>query len=437
MRAANSVSEQHTGLSGLALTLRFATRRGVLSLTRLGWGLAVPVFFLALIGLAMIHATDATAAKTVDLRSDDVTPAANVNWLRSAYAAIGPLTFKQGIFILGGVGVMLLILWPSYQKIGRYAYLIYWAVIGLLLVLVIDRFVFDIPDVLVPELRNARRWIQFGLFSIQPSEFMKPALILVLARYLRFRKSYRRWRGLFVPFLLTMLPMVLILFQPDLGTLLMLLPVLFAMLFAAGARMRHLLTIVLLGTATLPFFYYYGMAEYQQMRVQVLFRQNTDNERWHMGPGYQLRQSKIALGTGGVFGEGYGQGPFVRHDLLPDEHNDFIYAIVGHQWGIVGCVLVLIAYAVIVLCGVEVATVTNDPFGRLLAVGVIVMIVAQALLNISMTIGLAPITGMTLPFVSYGGSSLWANFIGLGLLVNVAQRRPMLIAHRPFEHHDD
>ena len=267
---------------------------------------------------------------------------------------------------------------------------------------------------------------------------MKLALILTLARYLRFRSSYRRWWGLGVPFLLTIIPMVLILFQPDLGTLLMLLPVLFTMLFVAGARLRHLLIVVVLGCATMPFFYFYGMQEYQRTRIQVLFKQDVADEAWHMDEGYQLRQSKIALGTGRLTGTGYREGLFVQYDgLLPEEHNDFIFAIIGHQWGLIGAVLVIAAYGVIVLVGLEVATVTNDPFGRLLAIGVIVMIVVQALLNICMTVGLAPITGMTLPFVSAGGSSLWANFLALGLLVNVAQRRPMLITNPPFEHHDD
>ena len=198
-----------------------------------------------------------------------------------------------------------------------------------------------------------------------------------------------------------------------------------------------LATVVLLGCATLPVFYFVGMKDYQQQRVQVLFKQNVADETWHMGPGYQLRQSLIALGTGGVTGQGREQGAFVHYGLLPEEHNDFIFAVIGNQWGLVGAVLIIVAYVVIIICGLEVATVTNDPFGRLLAVGVVVMIVVQALLNICMNLGLAPITGMTLPFVSAGGSSLWANFLALGLLVNVAQRRPMLIGHPPFEHWDD
>jgi rod shape determining protein RodA len=180
------------------------------------------------------------------------------------------------------------------------------------------------------------------------------------------------------------------------------------------------------------------MQKYQRARIQVLFRQNSTDEAWQMDQGYQLRQSKIALGTGGLTGTGYGEGVFVQYrDLLPEEHNDFIFAIIGHQWGLLGGVLVILAYGVIVICGLEVATVTNDPFGRLVAVGVVVMIAAQALLNICMNVGLAPITGMPLPFVSAGGSSLWTNFLGLGLLVNVTQRRPLLIARPPFEHHDE
>jgi cell division protein FtsW (lipid II flippase) len=339
---------------------------------------------------------------------------------------------RQALYLLTGVLLMGLVLWPSYQKIGWYAYPLYGLAIALLALLVLDRFV-DVP--LVPVSRATRRWIRAGPLGIQPSEFMKVALILALARYLRFRHSYRRLRGLIPPLLLTLLPMVLILFQPDLGTLLMLLPVLLAMLFVAGARWRHLALVIVLGCATLPLFYLYGMKDYQRARIQVLFRQGTADEAWQQDEGYQLRQSKIALGTGGWTGTGYGTGIFVQYeDLLPEEHNDFIFAIIGHQWGFVGAVLVILAYALIVLFGLEVATLTNDPFGRLLAVGVVVMIVAQALLNICMTIGLAPITGMTLPFVSAGGSSLWANFIALGLLLNVAQRRPLLIARPPFEH---
>lgn len=409
-----------------------------LNLTLLGWGLAVPVLFLGIVGVACIHATergDAAAGQLSPLGTTQPAEPAERNWPAAAYRAVGELTTRQIVYFFTGIGLLAAALWPSYQKIGKLAYWAYGVTLALLIALMADKYV-DLP--LIREINGARRWIDLGLFSLQPSEFMKPVLILTLARYLRFRDSYRRWSGLLPPFLLTVAPMILILGQPDLGTMLMLLPVLFIMLFVAGARPRHLALTVLLGAGTLPFFYFHAMRDYQRARVQIMFRQNTPDERWHRGPGYQLRQSKIALGAGGLTGEGYGQGVFIESPapLLPEEHNDFIFAIIGHQWGLVGGALVILAYAVIVFFGIEVATATNDPFGRLLAIGVIVMIVVQALLNIGMTVGLAPITGMTLPFVSAGGSSLWANFIGLGLLLNVAQRRPMLIADPPFEHGD-
>ncbi len=411
---------------------------GLFSIPRLGWGLALPVLFLSAIGLASIHATEREEeARTVEIAAGSAGPVAPASPIDRVVDFIGPQTLKQLFFLVTGVGLMVMAAGVPYQEIGRFAYPIYWAVMVMLALLALDRFIDDYVDLpFVPVRRDTRRWIAVGPVGVQPSEFMKVAIILALARYLRYRDNYRRWSGLLTPFLLTTLPMGLILLQPDLGTLLMLLPVLFAMLFVAGARIRHLLLIVMLGVVTMPVFYVYGFQEYQKRRVQVMFRQDSQDERWHMNEGYQLRQSKIALGTGGVLGEGYGQGTFVRYDLLPERSNDFIFSIIGHQWGYVGSLLILTAYTLIVLFGIEIATATNEPLGRLLAIGAIVMIVAQALFNIGMTIGIAPISGMTLPFVSAGGSSLWANFIGLGLMLNVAKRRPLIIANPPFEFED-
>ncbi|MDX2200326.1 MAG: FtsW/RodA/SpoVE family cell cycle protein [Phycisphaerae bacterium] len=406
-------------------------RHGLFEFTGLGWGLALPVFLLSLLGLFCIHATDRLGAAGASGETE---------WIFAEWAAVlGPATVRQLAFILTGVGLMIVTLLPSYTRIGKHAYLFYGLVMAALVALIIDRYVWDVPDWLIPVRRNTRRWLTLGsYFSIQPSEFMKLGLILALARYLRYRDSYRTWAGLVPPFLFTVAPMLLILKQPDLGTLLMLLPVLFCMLFVAGARKRHLVTVILAGAALLPAFYAWGMSDYQRDRIRVVFMQSSPDERWHMDKGYQLRQAKIALALGGLTGEGYGRGLFLEANtqLLPEENNDFIFAIIGHQFGLIGCLVLISLYAVIVICGVEIATKTNDPFGRLLAVGVIVMIVLQALLNVCENIGMAPITGITLPFVSAGGSSVWANFIALGLLVNVAQRRPMMMMRKPFEHRD-
>lgn len=407
--------------------------RRLLNLTRLGWGLALPVALLVGVGLACIHATDRTATPATQLTPPTTSDVQA--WTLYIYHVIGPYTTKQIAFTLTGVGLMLLAMKIGYHRVSQHAYIIYGFVILLLIVLVLDRYV-DIP--FVPVSRNTRRWLEIFGVRLQPSEFMKLALVICLASYLRFRDSYRTWSGLITPFVLTLVPMGLIMLQPDLGTLLMLLPVLLALLFVAGARLRHLAAVIIAGTLLAVPFYAYGMEAYQKQRVEVLLRQNVNNEAWHMDEGYQLRQSKMALATGGLLGQGYRAGIFVEYDgLLPEEHNDFIFAIIGHQWGLVGGLVILAAYGFIVIFGIEVTTVTNDPFGRLLAVGIIAMIVLQGLLNIGMTLGLAPITGMTLPFVSAGGSSLWANFIALGLLVSVAQRRPMLISNRPFEFRDE
>ncbi|MFN0138110.1 MAG: FtsW/RodA/SpoVE family cell cycle protein [Phycisphaerae bacterium] len=402
-----------------------------LNLTRLGWTLAASVLLLATIGVAAIHATEFADASGEQIHVDDAHSA-----LQRLIDVVGLNTLKQIGFLLAGGGLVVGVIRAGYLRIGRLAYLVYWAVIAMLASLVIDRYLIDLP--FAQEVRNTNRWFGYGAFRVQPSEFMKLALVLALARYLRFRTSYRTWVGLIPPMALTLMPMFLILKQPDLGTLLMLPPVLFAMLYSAGARVRHLGIVLGIGIAFAPLFYVFGMHEYQKDRIDVLLKQDAADERWHMSKGYQLRQSKIALGTGGLLGEGYREGEFVRYEgLLPEGHNDFIFAIVGNQWGFVGAVVLVLAYVIIVFIGVEVAMMTNDPFGRLLAVGIVVMIVFQAMLNICMTVGLAPITGMPLPFVSQGGSSLLTNCIAMGLLVSVAQRRPMLIANPPFEHGDE
>lgn len=402
--------------------------RAPLNLTRLGWTLALAVLFLATIGVAAIHATEFADASDDPGLIDDAQSAA-----QRLLDVAGLNTLKQIGFLIAGGVLVLGVIRAGYLRIGRATYLIYWIVVAMLASLIVDRYLVHLP--FAQEVRNTHRWFGFGAFRVQPSEFMKLALVLALARYLRFRTSYRTWVGLIPPMALTLGPMFLILKQPDLGTLLMLPPVLFAMLLCAGARVRHLAIVVGVGIAFTPLFYLFGMHEYQKDRIDVLMKQNSTDERWHMGRGYQLRQSKIALGTGGLYGEGYREGDFVRYDgLLPEGQNDFIFAIVGNQWGFVGGIVLILAYVVIVFVGVEVAMVTNDPFGRLLAVGIVVMIVFQAMLNICMTVGLAPITGMPLPFVSQGGSSLLTNCIAMGLLVSIAQRRPMLIANPPFEH---
>ena len=263
--------------------------------------------------------------------------------------------------------------------------------------------------------------------------------------------------GLLIPVIFSAIPLAMILLEPDLGTALLLVPVLFVLLYVAGARSWHLALIVLIGVTAAPFAW--GQIKgYQRARVTAVLLQSDhlrraviDNQEtygflagkrqaleWAASSGYQLVHSKNAIGSGGALGQGWGNGVYVRRTLLPDRHNDFVFAIIGHQWGLVGCLLVLLCYLVIVLSSAAIASTTVEPCGRLLAVGVMTLIATQVIINVGMTVGLMPITGMTLPFVSYGGSSLLTNFVAVALLISISRHRPFLLATRPFEfRHED
>jgi rod shape-determining protein RodA len=378
----------------------------------------------------------------------------------SGYAA------KQMIFAGLGLGAFALFAAIPYPKFGRAAYPIFGLCLGLLLVLGIAR-ILNHSSSLLPAIRGSHRWINLGVVNFQPSELTKLGYILLLAWYLRLGDHYRHLLGLIPPFLLTLVPMFLILIEPDLGTALLLLPTLYVMLFMAGARLRHLLGIVAIGTVLvfLPVpqsasdmpaaereersanAYYASettivtalplaiMEPHQLSRIDGWLHQGRE-DTWQ-GKGFHLRQSKIVLGSGKLTGSGDWDEAEYYFGRLPDDHTDFIFAIIGGQWGFVGCVAVLLLYTVILLFGLEIAATTYDPFGRMLALGLVGLLAAQVFINVGMTMGLAPITGMTLPFISYGGSSLVVNCAAMGLLVNVGQRRPLLLSRRPFEHRED
>ena len=343
-----------------------------------------------------------------------------------------------------------------YQRIGRGAYV--WFALNLgLLVLVL----------FLPPIRHSHRWINLRLFQVQPSELAKLTYIVALAWYLRYRENYRRIVGLLPPFLLTLVPAGLILIEPDLGTALLLFPTLLFMLFMAGAKLRHLLAVVAVaaGVVFMPIpedvtgkdsptvagrkalAYWRGtvggreyilaaatlkaMEPHQLSRIEGWLRQS--DPAVAMTKGFQLQQSIIILGSGGLRGQGVLRERNLHFRMLPDDHTDFIYAVVGGQWGFLGCAGLMIVYAAIFICAVEIASMTDDPFARLLVVGVMALLGSQIFINVGMTMGLMPITGMTLPLVSFGGSSMVVNAAALGLLVNVGIRRPILLGRKPFE----
>jgi cell division protein FtsW (lipid II flippase) len=284
----------------------------------------------------------------------------------------------------------------------------------------------------MPVKKGAQRWIPLGFADFQPSEMMKLAYMMALAHYLMFRDNYRRLFGLVVPFVLTLLPVGLILKEPDLGTSLVFLPVLFAMLFAAGARPRHLVFIMLLGVAVLPALWL-GMSAEQKSRVVTLFVQR-DGGPAPKGDDYHLHQSKQVLALGGVWGSELAgttlDDPMAYH--LPAARTDFIFCLVGERWGLWGAVLTLLLYLALFAKGLAIAAATREPFGRLLAVGIVTLLATQVIINAGMTVGLMPVTGLTLPLVSYGGSSLLATCLALGLLINVGMRPGYEMTPEPF-----
>ena len=288
----------------------------------------------------------------------------------------------------------------------------------------------------MPPKNGARSWFPLGPINLQPSELAKLAFIMSLAHYLMYRKNYRRLPGLLIPFLLTLVPIGLILREPDLGTSLVFLPVLFAMLFAAGARPRHLTAVCLLGVVMLPVLWM-GMNAEQQSRVVTFFTQR-DSGPSPAGDGYQLHQSKRVLALGGVWGSEFAGMPLDDPAAyrLPAARTDFVFCLVGERWGIWGTLLTLTLYTILLARGLLVAAATREPFGRLLAVGVVSLLATQTLINTGMTVGLMPIAGLTLPLMSYGGSSLLTTCLALGLLMNVAMRPGYEMTPEPFRFAD-
>lgn len=337
----------------------------------------------------------------------------------------GTFQGKQLVWIVLAVPAVLLAAAVPYRTLRHHAYLGFAVCIALLAIV----YVF-------PARWGSRRWIPLGLMYFQPSEVAKLVYVIALSRYLMHRENYRRLSGLIVPFCLTLVPLGLILKEPDLGTALLFLPVLFSMLFAAGARVRHLVSIAGLGIVVLPAFWLAMSAE-QQSRITAVFLQR-DGGPAPTGDGYHLHQSKQALALGGIYGSQWTgtavDDPLAYH--LPACRTDFVLCMIGERWGLIGTLLVLAAYALLFGRGLLIAARTREPFGRLLAVGIVTLLATQTIINAGMTVGLLPITGITLPLMSYGGSSLLSTSVALGLLINIALRPGYEIANDPFRFAD-
>ncbi|WP_136798120.1 MULTISPECIES: rod shape-determining protein RodA [Desulfosediminicola] len=322
-----------------------------------------------------------------------------------------PPYLRQAYFFLMGAACCLVILSFDYNDLHIWNYPFYFLVIMLLL---LSYFVGS-------KAGGAQRWIDLGFFNLQPSEPAKLMLVISLASYYSRKEVIDGYnlKQLLMPILLTGFPFLLILLQPDLGTALMLGIIFVSMTLFVKVKFS---TIATLGTSALVvvvFAWEKLLRPYQKQRIQTFLNPEQDM----MGSGYQIFQSKIAVGSGGKFGKGYMEGTQGHLHFLPERHTDFAFSVWGEEWGFVGCLFFLGCYFFMLLWGLYVAMNARDRFGVLLAYGIVMLIFWQAVINLLMILGFLPVVGIPLPLVSYGGSSLLTTVAALGILMNVRMRR--------------
>ena len=299
----------------------------------------------------------------------------------------------------------------DYRHLERLGYVIYTiGIVCLILVFVLGR-----------DIRGSARWIVLGSFQFQPSEFMKLALIIALAKFLHDdpRGEGRTLRDLVVPALMTATPVLLVLRQPDLGTGIIMLLIFGTVAALMRLRWKSLGALFFLGGVLLPLAWSYVLKDYQRQRIISFLNPEADLR----GAGWQAHNARVAIGNGGLFGQGYMRGTQNQFKFLPDQISDFPFPVFAEDWGFVGGVVLIGLYGFISIWSIRVASQARDRFGAVMAVGVGAMIFWQAVINLGMVVGLLPVVGVTLPLFSSGGSSVMTVLIGLGLLMNVSMRR--------------
>jgi rod shape determining protein RodA len=357
-------------------------------MSQVNWGLVALVTVIAGIGVAMLYS------------------AGNGNF--NPWASRQMIRFAVGAAVMIAVAMVDLRLWL------RYAYLIYFGAFALLISV----------EVVGSTGMGAQRWISLGFINVQPSEVMKIAILLVLARYFHalpedavMRTRYTIW-----PLVLVAAPAALVLRQPDLGTAAMLFLIAGAMFLMAGIRLWKLGAVAVIGLAAIPLAWQF-LKPYQKRRVLTFF----DPESDPLGAGYHILQSKIALGSGGIAGKGFLKGSQSHLNFLPEKQTDFIFTMMAEEFGLVGGIVLLSLYAMVIVYGFSIALKAQSQFGRLLAIGVTATFFFYDFINIAMVMGLVPVVGVPLPLISYGGTSMLTLLIGIGLLIGVHVHRDAII----------
>ncbi len=324
---------------------------------------------------------------------------------------------RQILWIVLGLAVFFMMAQMDYRRIEDLTYVLYALSIFFLVL------VFTLGAIRL----GAQRWLRIGWFNFQPSEFAKLATIVFMAKYFSSKSvdelclasgSFGILRGLTIPFFFVSIPMLLIIEQPDLGSGLLILALFISMLYVTNLKLRYFLLFGASLIIPAPFMWHL-LRDYQKERLLVFINPNIDP----LGAGYTIIQSKIAIGSGGWFGKGWLSGTQSQLHFLPESHTDFIFATFAEEWGFLGSVFLMVLYYFLIREGFAIAARTHDYFGKLLAMGISLMLSIQVFINIAMNLGLAPVVGVPLPLFSYGGSCVLITMISLGILVSIDRNR--------------
>jgi rod shape determining protein RodA len=316
----------------------------------------------------------------------------------------------QFIALLIGIVALVICLLIDYRVLAEHSLLLFGALL-MLLVFVLVKGVTQM---------GGQRWIPIGPFHLQPSEFGRITVALVLAMYFgENRRGARNTSDLVIGGIFTAIPLVLIAKQPDLGTAVTLIPVFVGVAYLAGLRLRLLGVLALAGVLVAPIAWKFALKDYQRSRIETFL----DPEQDPRGAGYQTIQARVTVGSGGLTGKGFLHGTQGQYKFLPVAHNDFIFSVLAEEQGFIGVLVALGLYLFVILRSLEAARLAKDRLGAYLVGGIIAGFAFQVIYNVSMSAGLAPVKGITLPLMSYGGSSLIASLAGFGLILNVRMRR--------------
>ncbi|KJR40844.1 cell wall shape-determining protein [Candidatus Magnetoovum chiemensis] len=324
--------------------------------------------------------------------------------------------FKQIVWILIGIIGLVSIAIYDYIWLKKTAYYLYiFGLILLFLVLILGK-----------KGLGAQRWIEFGFFTFQPSELFKIIHIIAYSRYLSgIKDKLTKTSFIIASIVFAIVPFALIIKQPHLGTSLIVLSQFFFLSLAKGIERRFLVTMVIIASIALPISggtLWSGLKDYQKNRVSAFLNPAADPK----GIGYQIEQSKITIGSGVVFGIGYLKGTQGPLKFLPEKHTDFIFSVFAEEWGFLGSVIILSMYLLLFMRGIDTAVRAKDDYGKFLALGITFMLYAYFVINIGMVLGMMPVVGVPIPFMSYGGTSIITNYITIGILINIRMRRLIL-----------